>query len=430
MDLIMHTLTSLAYIIVEPSLLIMLVILSIMFYLKNKKIVAMQRMIIGEGINSPLELTLSQVVFGLLAGIIGSLILSNLGIIFMGNSGIMYLFMISILLMFIKPRFVCFSYSAAILGAVSLAYSYLAPYIGLDVSNFNMDILSLMTFVGVLHVVESLLVIFDGDKGAIPVFSNRNNKIVGGYAFSRYWVIPITVFIAIKLGTADQAITESVATPSWWPILSSEYVLTILGTMALTLTPYFGVVGYSSISFTRSKKKKVISSSIYIFLFGIALILVAQLARFGIVGEVIALIFAPFGHELMLEIQKRIENKRTPIFFSGDEGISVLEVVPYSEIYDLGIRSGDRIISVNGNSVNSEKEVYEAAKSKINNLLIKAIAIDGEIKEVSFKGSNKSGIGILLVPRIVESDRVVPLDENKFSDVLHNISEKINKHDK
>lgn len=430
MDLIIYTLRSLAYVIVEPSLLIMLILLSGMFYLKNKKIVAMQKMIIGEEINSPLELTLSQVVFGLLAGIIGSLILTSLGIVFTDNSGIIYLFMISIILMFIKPRFVCFSYSAAILGAVSLVYYYVANYLGFDSSSFNIDITSLMTFVGVLHIVEALLVSIDGDKGAIPVFSNRDKRIIGGYALSRYWVLPITIFLAYKLGVDDQSLTESVLTPNWWPILNSEYILTIIATMALTLTPFFGVIGYSSVSFTRSKKNKALSSSMFIFVFGVILTLVAQMARFGILGQIIAIIFAPLGHELMLGLQRKIEDKRKPIFFSGDEGISVLEVVPYSDSYDLGIRTGDRIISLNGNAINSEKELYEAANNKIDDLMIKAISISGVMKEFTLKGNRKKGLGILLVPRIVEKAKVVPLEEKDFSDVLHNISKKINKHDK
>lgn len=426
----MHTLTSLAEIIVKPSLLIMLVALSSMFYLKNKKIVAMQKMIIGEKINTALELTLSQVVFGLLAGILGSLILSSLGVIFTVDSGIVYLFMISILLMFIKARFICFSYSGAMLGAVSLIYSYLGRNFGYDIIIFNIDVLTLMTFVGVLHIVEALLVAVDGDKGAIPVFSKRDNTIVGGYVFNRYWVIPITIFLAFKLGATEQVLTESIPTPEWWPILNSEYILTLLATMALMMTPFFGVIGYSSVSFTKNKKEKAISSSIYILIFGISLILIAQLSRFGIVGEVITILFAPFGHELMLEVQKRREAKGKAIFVSDDEGISILEVVPYSEIYDLSIRSGDRIISVNGNIVYSEKEVYDASKSRENNITIKVISTSGEIKEVKLKGNRKGSLGILLVPRIVASDRVVPLDESKFTDVLHNISKKINKNDK
>lgn len=59
MDLVMYTLRSVAYVIVEPSLMIMLIILGIIFYSKNRKLVAMQKMIIGEEVNSPLELTLS-----------------------------------------------------------------------------------------------------------------------------------------------------------------------------------------------------------------------------------------------------------------------------------------------------------------------------------------------------------------------------------
>lgn len=430
MDLLINTLSSLAYIIVEPSLLIMLIILSVIFYFKNKKIVAMQRMIIGEAINSPIELTLAQIVFGLLAGIIGSIMLSSVGVIFTENSGIIYLFMISIVLMFIKPRFICFSYSGAILGIVSIIYYYLAEPLGLDSSAFNIDITTLMTFVGCLHIVEAMLVAVDGEKGAIPVFSNRNNRIIGGYALSRYWVLPISIFIAYKLGIDNRGLTETIITPDWWPILKSENVLAILATMAIYISPFFGVIGYSSVSFTKTKKKKVIASSMFIFTFGVILILVAQVARFGVVGEIITVIFAPVGHEIMLRMQRRSEDRGVPVFYSGDDGIAVLEVVPYSEIYDLGIRSGDKIVSLNGNNVTSEKEIYQVAKDSSNSFVIKAISISGKIKEVTIKGGKSKGIGVLLVPRVVESDKVVPIDQNRFSDVLHKINKKMNNNDR
>lgn len=426
MELVINTLGSLAYIIVEPSLLIMLVLVSSIFYFKNRKIVAMQRMVIGEEINSPLELTLSQIVFGLLAGIIGSIILSSIGVIFTNNSGIIYLFILSIVLMFFKPRFVCFSYSGAVLGTISIVYYYIAGFFSLDRSLFHIDITTLMTFIGVLHIVEALLVVVDGEKGTIPVFSNRNNKIVGGYAFSRYWILPISIFIAVKLGINDQVLTDSIQTPSWWPIMTNEYVLTILATMVLTMTPLFGVIGYSSVSFTKSKKKKVISSSFYIFTFGVVLILVAQLADFGVIGQIVAIVFAPVGHELMLRIQRHIEDRGTPIYISGEDGISVLEVVPYSEIYDLGIRSGDKIIRLNGERVSSERQIYDSAKNKINGLVIQAKSISGNLKEITLKGNGTDRLGVLLVPRVVDSDKVVPLDENNFSDVLNKISKKIN----
>ena len=175
MELILYTLRTVAYAIVEPMHIFMLVVLGIMFYTKNKRISIMQKITIGEMINSPLELTLSQISLGIIAGAIVSVILSMLGIIFNENSGIEAMFMISILLLFIKKRFICFSYSGAVLGAISILSSSLASVTNTS-SYINVNILELMTFVGIMHMLEGILVMFDGGRGAIPVFSNRDEK--------------------------------------------------------------------------------------------------------------------------------------------------------------------------------------------------------------------------------------------------------------
>ena len=119
MDLIIYTLKSVATAIVEPLHLLMLIIMGIMFYLKNRRISIVQKMTLGESLDSPLELTLSQIVLGIIAGALGSLILSLLGVTFYENSGIEFVFMISILMLFYKPKFVEFAYSSAILAILS-----------------------------------------------------------------------------------------------------------------------------------------------------------------------------------------------------------------------------------------------------------------------------------------------------------------------
>ena len=43
----------------------------------------------------------------------------------------------------------------------------------------------------------------------------------------------------------------------------------------------------------------------------------------------------------MLIIQKKIEEKREPKFVSDEDGVVILDVVPYSTAYDLGLREGD-----------------------------------------------------------------------------------------
>ena len=418
MNLIMYTLRSVAYVIVEPSLMLILILLGVMFYMKNKKVTAMQQMIIGDKVNSALELTLSQIVLGILAGVIASLILSHLGIVFKENSGIEILFMISILLMFIKPRFVCFSYSASILGLVSLIFTYFNITTTDGVKILRIDIMSLMVFVGVLHIVESILVMLDGEKGAIPVFSNKGGRISGGYALNRSWVLPVAIFIAYAATSmGSTAGAESISTPSWWPILRTNDILNVINTMILGLIPFFGVLGYSSVTFTQKKKKKVLSSGISILIYGIILTIV-------LIGEVVVLIFAPLAHEGMLMLQKKMEEKREAIFVSDEDGISVLEVVPYSIAYEAGIRVGDKIVSLNDQSIDDVTEIYKMVRSSIYDINVKILDMNGNGKEITLKPQRNNNLGAVLVPKVVQSDKVVAFEDKKFSEVLEKIKEK------
>lgn len=426
MDLILYTLRSVAYVIVEPSLMVILILLGVMFFIKNRKLVVMQRMIIGDNVNSPLELTLSQIVLGILAGVLASLILSHFGVIFTENSGIEFLFMLSILLMFIKPRFVCFSYSASILGALSLIFTYFNISTSDGTNLFRIDIMSLMTFVGILHIVESLLVMIDGDRGSIPVFSNKEGKIAGGYALNRYWSLPVAIFIAFTITSASGAGTESIATPSWWPILRSDNILNIIKGMVLTLMPFFGILGYSSVTFTKTKRKKAVSSGVMILIYGILLTLVAQGARLGLVGEVIVIIFAPIGHEAMLLIQKKLEEKGEPLFISDERGISILEVVPYSKAYEAGMRAGDKIVTVNNSKIEDVKEIYKLVRESLYDITFEIRNKSGQIKSVIFKHDNNKQLGAVLVPKAVETDKVVSFENRNFSEVLEKIKENRN----
>jgi hypothetical protein len=384
----------------------------------------MQRMIIGEGINSPLELTLSQIVLGIFAGIFASVILSHLGVIFDENSGIEFLFMISILLMFLRPRLVCFSYSGALLGIISLVFSYFNIQTSDGTRLFNLDIVMLMTFVGIIHIVEAFLVMLDGARGAVPVFSNKQGKIVGGYALSRHWVLPVAIFIAYKAVSKGALGTESIGTPGWWPILKYDSVVNIIQSALLTLSPLFGVLGYSSLTFTRRKKEKALSSGLFILIYGVMLAFVAQLGNFGLVGKIVVIIFAPLSHEGMLILQRKIEEKRTPLFVSNEDGVSILDVVPYSRAYEIGLKAGDRIMSVNNKSIDNEADIYTIIKESLNNLNLIIKNKAGEIKELSLKQEGNKRLGLVLVPRFVDMGKIVSFDNDKFSEVLKNIKDK------
>lgn len=421
MELILYTLRTVAYAIVEPTHIFMLVVLGVTFFLKNKRITMMQRMTIGESINSPLELTLSQISLGIIAGAIVSLLLSTLGIIFDENSGIEIMFMISIALIFVKKKYICFSYSGAILGLISILSGILAKAIGTEVY-LNINILSLMTFVGLMNVAEGILVMFDGSRGAIPVFSNKDDKIVGGFAYNRYWALPIAIFIAFS-GNTSYSETFNVSTPNWWPLLNKAQTLLVLSSAIVSAIPLYGVIGYNSVSFTKDKIKKPIYSGVGTLIYGILLILVAPISYFGIVGQIICIVFAPLGHEFMVKIQNKIEEKDDYTYVTDENGISVLEVAPASPAHKAGIRRGDKIIEINSMKADSELDVFKILRNNINQITVKIKRISGEIVDLTLSPKNER-LGLLLVPRIVKASDKINIDNDDFKKVLEEMKRK------
>ena len=413
MDLIIYTLKSVATAIVEPLHLLMLIIMGIMFYLKNRRISIVQKMTIGESLDSPLELTLSQIVLGIIVGALGSLILSLLGITFSENSGIEFIFMISILILFYKPKFVYFPYSSTILAILNLIFGLLAKLINKQ-SFINVDILSLMTFVGVIYLIKGLLIIVDGSRGAIPVFTNKEGKIIGGFSLSRYWTLPIAVFMIFS-GQISSGTEMNI--PNWWPIINHANMLNIMPIAMIASIPFYGVIGYDAVTFTKSKKEKAISSGVLMLLYGISVIGVSQLSMFGLIGRILTILYVPIAYEGILRYQKRIEVKGEYIYVSDEEGITVLEVAPTSPAFEAGIRRGDKIIAINDELIKSETDILKIAKDNIFKLKIKIKKDAGNIVEYFVQPKNKR-LGMLLVPRMVRKEDIVGVGADDLKRIL------------
>ena len=419
MEFLLYTLRSLAYSIIDPILLSVLLMLAVVFYLKNKKIAFMQKMIIGESKHSPLELTLSQIVMGILGGILGTLIITYLGVVFNHDTPIEILFMISILFMILKPRFVCFAYSSSVLAVIYLLTSFIYSSIG-EISPLNVNIVSLFTFVGVLHIVEGLLVIIDGDKGNVPVFTNKDGKILGGFAFRRYWPVPIAILL---MGTSMIGSSYYGQMPNWWPIISTK---TIIAGASFILMPYYGVLGFNTITFTKTKNSKKINFGLGILIYGIITVLVSQLANFGLPFELLVIIFVPIAHEFMIYLQKLIEEKGRPIYLSDSEGIAILEVAQNSLAFSFGIKSGDKIIEINDKEVESELQIYKLAKESYVDLSFKIKKLTGEFVTFNYKPNKNKSLGLVLVPRFIKKEDVIDFEANKFREVLNKLKNKEN----
>lgn len=421
MDLIIHSLTSVAETIIEPMHLVMLLVFGIIFYFKNVRIVSIQKMTLGEGLNTPLELTLSQIVLGILAGAIGSVILSVLGVTFNENSGIEFIFMISILSLFYKKKYISYAYSAAILGAIGIALKFISNITEMKLF-LNTDILSLMTFVGVIYILEGFLIIFDGSRGAIPVFTKKEDKIVGGFSFNRYWPIPVAILMIFTNSIAgEDSIYSNVA--SWWPIINNKEVLSLLATAMIASIPLYGIMGYSNVTFTQEKKTKSLRCGSTILIYGVSVALVAQLASINILGQIIAIIYAPLALELIMRYEYRVEKKGKCLYVSDDEGIMVLEVTPNSPAYEVGIKRGDKIIEINGQNIKSEGDIFKAARDSILKVPMKVKNNSGQVLEYIVQPRNKR-LGLLLVPKMVKREDMFEIKPDDLKNIINELKSK------
>jgi hypothetical protein len=435
MSILLSTLRAIARTLLDPELALMMVILAFILYRQNTKITSMQKMIIGESFNSAFELTISQIVIGIFAGILGSTILSFLGVAFDADSAIFLIFLVSIFFMLWKPKFICFAYSGAVLGFISLFLELISKvYAGVKINVFGtvvdlasvnimkIDIVALMTLVAVLHFIEGLLVMIDGKRGAIPVFTNREDRIIGGFALRRNWVLPVALFLIVS-NASTLGFTESVPTPTWWPLLKSSPLAHMIKGSAVTLLAYYGVIGYSTVTFTKNKDEKVLLSGVALLIYSVLLLGVAQLGTLGYIYKLIVVIFAPAAHELMLHIQRVFEVRGNPKYISSEEGIMVLEVAPNSPAFEMGIKSGDLLIEVNDKKIENEQEILAAAKQGLTYISFKIKTEQGKLQEVSYnKMSREKRLGIVFVPRhIPEDSNVVRYDDNKFKEILDKI---------
>ncbi|MGH4122914.1 MAG: PDZ domain-containing protein [Clostridium sp.] len=427
MDIAIHTLRAVASAIVDPSNAFILIMIGLIFYNKNKKISVMQKMIMGESLDSPFELTISQIVIGIIAGTLASLMFTFLGLVFDENSSIYLLFMLSLFFMAFKPRFICFSYSGAVLGIASLVFKYAAIILHMPKLDFiNVDILTLMTLVGVLHIIEGSLVMIDGSRGAIPVFTNRDNKIIGGFALKRYWALPIAILILLSSQSSDLVAGQSLMTPQWMPAIRGTIAGKILEKSIIASIALYGIIGYSSITFTKSKGKKTLFSGALIMGYGVILTAISQLAVFGVAIQIFILIFAAALHEAMLQLEKHLELTLKPKFVSGDEGIMVLEVAPKSPAFQMGIQSGDLIVGLNDKKIESEEEILHIVKGNFDSISLKIKKTSGELKDMSYTNvDGNKRLGVVIVPRELPKDNsIVKMDDESFKDVLEKMKDR------
>jgi membrane-associated protease RseP (regulator of RpoE activity) len=196
--------------------------------------------------------------------------------------------------------------------------------------------------------------------------------------------------------------------------------------MLIGALPFFAAVGYSSITFTRTKTEKTLFSGALIILFGAFSCILSLLGRYNEVIQLIAIVLTPIAHEAMIYYEKHSEKAREPLYASNNEGIRILEVAPNSLASNIGLKSGDLILEINNNKITTDEMMFNFLESIPNYLWMKIKRANGDIKEISHTSIKSDGrIGIVIVPRNFPSKtRIMKTEEGNFTEVLNKLRNK------
>ncbi|ELC8364717.1 site-2 protease family protein [Clostridium perfringens] len=407
MNLLIENIRAISYALVSPALSLMLIVIAIIFYFKNRKIAFMQKLMLGRSIQSPLEMTLLQILIGILGGLIASLLLSILGVTFENSSLIDVILTVSVFSVLYKNRFLKFPYIAALLGVIGVLVSKNTEYFGRGFS-FSINLTSIIVLIGVFSIVEGILAMIDGDKGYLPIFTQKDGKLVGGFGFKRFWALPLCLLVVLGANSGNSIINEVKDLPQWLPFFNGDKARVLMSVAALGTLAAYGATSYEGTTFTQSKRCKTITSGLINIAYGIVVIILAYLLKESLVFTIALIILIPLLYELRIRMELKLESLREPLYFSNDDEICILDVLPNSIAYKKGLRSGDKIVKINEEIPKNEKEVFMAIKRNFYGLDLEIRKNNGNIEKHTITGEDRGKqFGIVLVPKGISFDKEI-----------------------
>lgn len=343
----------------------------------------MEVALFGRARHSLIKRLLLSVLFGVVGGLVGSLLLTGIGIA-ISSQWVGSVMICSLLLALIDMRFICFAYSGGL-----LATSYLL--LGWPV----VDVASLLGLVAVLHLVESVLMLLSGHLAASPVYVRREDgRFVGGYNLQIFWPLPLLALMFLP--QAMQNVGGGIAMPGWWPLIRPAGAPST-GDFTLLMIPLMAALGYGELAVTAKPRRKVAHSAFRLLLFAATLLVLAWLGNRQPIWLWAAAIFSPIGHELLIVIGNWQEQTGHPLWEHQGPGSMVMEVLSGGLAERVGLRPRDVILAINDMPVVSNAVLQEQLAEPVDNQLKVAQAL-GRQSIIFVPAGRVSDLGLLLVP--------------------------------
>jgi len=346
-----------------------------------------------------------SVLSGILIGIGASILLVAIGLPIHLSDYMVFLLPIAIMLAMINFRYLCFSYAGGLLGILSFILRG-QMFLGVKLPDMNLDIPGIIALVGILHFMESLLILLEGAEDSIPMIIKKDGKFASAYMMQRYWPLPFALLVMEVVAAVPQG---SIAMPNWWPLMKN-IVDHADGVIVYSIYPITAVLGYGDIAVSMTPEQKSRRTSLSLMAYSLFLLLIAVFAPNRIWLQGLGVILMPVLHEMLIVRSQIRERNSKPLYTYPDKGVRILDLKPEGLGEKIGLRRGEINLKING----TEIENYAHMKSMFNNyftfIWIDIIGIDGKTRCIEHQAYSSGVNDLGIIPLIQEPLAVYRLE--------------------
>ncbi|ADH98602.1 ICP22 family protein [Salisediminibacterium selenitireducens] len=248
------------------------------------------------------------------------------------------------------------------------------------------DPIHLAALVSLLFAAEAILVKVDGWRMTSPrITSSTRGKKVGEHLARRLWLFPL--FLLFPQGEMTGA--------AYWPPIPELLPAESFGFLLIPV-----MLGYHlrvSGDYAKVATKRVGNRLLFLSVIAVGLTVGAYW-----IPELIWLlpIVLLIGRWLVFLTYERADKRKLSIFTRLEEGMKVLGIFPGTTAEKMAVETGEVIMKVNGNYVNSQREFYQALQQNSAYCKLEVLDEEGELRITQTSVTDKDHYlrGFMFVP--------------------------------
>ena len=240
------------------------------------------------------------------------------------------------------------------------------PYIKSYTPEWDLAILpSIAVLLALLIVAEGIFISRNGSKGTSPkMIKSKRGLSVGVHEVKRVWMLPVFLLIP----------GEALTIPfDWWPLFSiGDHTYSIL-LVPFALGFHQQVQGSLAYKAIKQFGKRIIK-------FGVVLTCLSVIGYWVPLASILIVAIGIIGREA-LAMRQRLVEESLPFYFSQrNDGVKILGVIPDSAAEKMGLKVGELITKVNGETATDEDSFYKALQKNAAHCKLEVLDHNDQIR--------------------------------------------------